>query len=157
MNSWKSITNVILIFDFSYSVLDTEAENIVIKKEFQEKVLRQSNSFSKCLKTGLADFEEMNNLMEKFLKMSEEILDMSEDFSLERLKNEKERNELLNIFDEILEVTELLESRLDHLYYFHALEIYSNMDLKLLILKKELLEINVFCRNYRNFINTYYN
>lgn len=147
----------ILIFDFSYSVLDTEAENIVIKKEFQEKLLRQSNSFSKCFKTGLADFEEMNNLMEKFLKMSEEILDMSEDFSLERLKNEKERNELLNTFDEILEVTELLESRLDHLYYFHALEIYSDMDLKLLILKKELLEINVFCRNYRNFINTYYN
>lgn len=95
--------------------------------------------------------------MEKFLKMSEEILDMSEDFSLERLKNEKERNELLNIFDEILEVTELLESRLDHLYYFHALEIYSNMDVKLLTLKKELLEINAFCRNYRNFINTYYN
>ena len=147
----------ILIFDFSYSVLDTEAENIVIKKEFQEKVLRQSNSFSKCFKTGLADFEEMNNLMEKFLKMSEEILDMSEDFSLERLKNEKERNELLNTFDEILEVTELLESRLDHLYYFHALEIPSDMDVKLLTLKKELLEINAFCRNYRNFINTYYN
>lgn len=147
----------ILIFDFSYSALDTEAENIVIKKEFQEKVLRQSNSFSKCFKTGLADFEEMNNLMEKFLKMSEEILDMSEDFSLERLKNEKERNELLNTFDEILEVTELLESRLDHLYYFHALEIPSDMDVKLLTLKKELLEINAFCRNYRNFINAYYN
>ena len=147
----------ILIFDFSYSVLDTEAENIVIKKEFQEKLLRQSNSFSKCFKTGLADFEEMNNLMEKFLKMSEEILDMSEDFSLERLKNEKERNELLNTFDEILEVTELLESRLDHLYYFHALEIPSDMDVKLLTLKKELLEINAFCRNYRNFINIYYN
>lgn len=147
----------ILIFDFSYSALDTEAENIVIKKEFQEKVLRQSNSFSKCFKTGLADFEEMNNLMEKFLKMSEEILDMSEDFSLERLKNEKERNELLNTFDEILEVTELLESRLDHLYYFHALEIPSDMDVKLLTLKKELLEINAFCRNYRNFINIYYN
>ena len=147
----------ILIFDFSYSVLDTEAENIVIKKEFQEKLLRQSNSFSKCFKTGLADFEEMNNLMEKFLKMSEEILDMSEDFSLERLKNEKERNELLNTFDEILEVTELLESRLDHLYYFHALEIPSDIDVKLLTLKKELLEINAFCRNYRNFINIYYN
>ena len=147
----------ILIFDFSYSVFDTEAENIVIKKEFQEKVLRQSNSFSKCFKTGLADFEEMNNLMEKFLKMSEEILDMSEDFSLERLKNEKERNELLNTFDQILEVTELLESRLDHLYYFHALEIPNDMDVKLLTLKKELLEINAFCRNYRNFINIYYN
>ena len=147
----------ILIFDFSYSALDTEAENIVIKKEFQEKVLRQSNSFSKCFKTGLADFEEMNNLMEKFLKMSEEILAMSEDFSLERLKNEKERNELLNTFDEILEVTELLESRLDHLYYFHALEIPNDMDVKLLTLKKELLEINAFCRNYRNFINIYYN
>ena len=80
----------ILIFDFSYSALDTEAENIVIKKEFQEKLLRQSNSFSKCFKTGLADFEEMNNLMEKFLKMSEEILDTSKYFSLERLKNEKE-------------------------------------------------------------------
>ena len=147
----------ILIFDFSYSALDTEAENIVIKKEFQEKVLRQSNSFSKCFKTGLADFEEMNNLMEKFLKMSEDILDMSEDFSLERLKNKKERNELLNTFDEILEVTELLESRLDHLYYFHALEIPNDMDVKLLTLKKELLEINAFCRNYRNFINIYYN
>lgn len=147
----------ILIFDFSYSALDTEAENIVIKKEFQEKVLRQSNSFSKCFKTGLADFEEMNNLMEEFIKMSEEILDTSKYFSLERLKNEKERNELLNTFDEILEVTELLESRLDHLYYFHALEIPSDMDVKLLTLKKELLEINAFCRNYRNFINTYYN
>ena len=147
----------ILIFDFSYSALDTEAENIVIKKEFQEKLLRQSNSFSKCFKTGLADFEEMNNLMEEFIKMSEEILDTSKYFSLERLKNEKERNELLNTFDEILEVTELLESRLDHLYYFHALEIPSDMDVKLLTLKKELLEINAFCRNYRNFINTYYN
>ena len=147
----------ILIFDFSYSALDTEAENIVIKKEFQEKLLRQSNSFSKCFKTGLADFEEMNNLMEKFLKMSEEILDTSKYFSLERLKNEKERNELLNTFDEILEVTELLESRLDHLYYFHALEIPNDMDVKLLTLKKELLEINAFCRNYRNFINIYYN
>ena len=69
----------------------------------------------------------------------------------------KERNELLNTFDEILEVTELLESRLDHLYYFHALEIPNDMDVKLLTLKKELLEINAFCRNYRNFINIYYN
>lgn len=145
----------VLIFNLSYSMINNEAEVISLKKEFQEKILRQSDSFSKCFKTAIRDFEEMNDLVEEFLIMSEKVLDMSKGFSEEILKNEKERNKLFNTFDEILETTELLESRLDHLYYFHASEIPSDMDVELLTLKKQLLEINAFCRNYRSYINTY--
>lgn len=146
----------VLIFNFSYSTINTEAEDIVIKKEFQEKVLRQSNSFSECFKTGLRDLEEMSFLMEEFIQKSEKIMNIKKDLSPEILKNERKRNELFDMIDEALAITEILESRLDHVYYFHASEIPSSTDADLILLKKRLLELNGLCRNYRDFINRYY-
>lgn len=147
----------VLIFNFSYSTTNTETEDIFLQKEFQEKILRQSDSFSKCFKTAVRDLEEMDSLLEKFIKMTEEIMNTSKGFSPDILKNKKERNKLFNKFDEILEITELLESRIDHLYYFHASEISSDIDAQLLTFKKQLLEINAFCRNYKSYIAIYYN
>lgn len=142
----------VLIFNFSYGNLKQKTENITLRDVVREKMMVQSNNFSKCFKTGLRDFEEMDILTNKFIKViqkSEDIKNLSPEIIRKR------KDEILDIIYETLEVAEELETRLDHLYYFHALEIPNDMDVTLVALKKQLIEIRSNCYTSIEIMNTY--
>lgn len=143
----------ILVFNVSFGRIDNENKTINLK----ERALLQSNNFSKCFKTGLKDFEEMGSMIEDFMKYEKKVINIKKDLSTQKIKRDNE--EVLKTFEEMLDIIEIVESRLDHIYYFHASEIPSDMDIQLVELKKIMLEakgnIQVYLK-YIDYIKVYY-
>lgn len=119
----------VLIFNFSYS------KDLGLEKALTEAMFRQSTSFSECFKVT-QDFEKMSELLQKYVEVDQEMRKLQDDLTVQKKSLGDE--DIIPKFFEALTIAQLLESKIDHLYYYHASDIPADIDL--ISLKKHILQ-----------------
>lgn len=125
----------VLIFNFSYSIRDIETEKKAVGRMFNEKMSRQINAFSECHKFK-KDMEDTTNFLEEYMIIEQEAVKMINDLHAKKINADDE--EFITLLGKALRMVEILESKIDHLHYFHGSEIPEEIDF--IAVKKRILD-----------------